>query len=809
MGRLFREAESERDEEQVSLMAIASDAGYTSTPELISSSEPSEDEASRRATRQRKEAMQRVADDEPSKHPPALTSDTEQSEEESADNVKEPPTKRMKSKSTRKMARKRAAKDRRLKVAKLMDNFAPPHTAPVTSMPTLINVGEILPAIAAAPTRIVGNTNRLVISHSSNSFVLCGGVGACEPTLTGQSASGALLTAPVTEAYHRLPSPEDDSLFMADVEETERSLAHVEWIGTPSSLTMIQGAAFALGAVTGMVIIEDDPSSPRSPSPPSSIATDDRGGPSTPGTPEEEPPERDFSEGESEPCVAMMLSDKMLNQIDHRAFHMRSGSKFLLMILDSGCTCHIFSGPKECMTNYKSTKVRIATANASSVGLWAIGIGDFPIIMTDDYEEEVRATLLNVLHAPSSSVSLFSVPSFLKVLEDRGSVTFKHLHAQLMIDETIIEAQRDQNLYTLEVELQHPSAEEFSAAAVKEAFPGISNPFEGVISKTEKMAIALHLARCHEPWRLTRSHLVKGNALGIEDPALVKDLIAVKALACLVCEQGKMHVTSLPKKVAEDWSKYSPFQYFQVDTCGPFEVQAGGLRHFTLWIDAGTRGGFLFFTKTINSNILVRQTIAVDAIARRHTEGIRYVGCDQHPAWMSKEVSLVFQQRGITRRGAEVDGHGQIGLAERTFRTLQERALCLMLHSGVPRSLFFYAVRHVFYTLQHDTASGTSKHELLFGIPTSFCQFFPFGCLGIAISGQRGKLELSSYGKQFVLVGYAEQFKRCYYLYDPQTQRIIVRGDRASLRFHPEQLPGLYFKFFFESERRRTRAFPR
>ena len=102
-----------------------------------------------------------------------------------------------------------------------------------------------------------------------------------------------------------------------------------------------------------------------------------------------------------------------------------------------------------------------------------------------------------------------------------------------------------------------------------------------------------------------------------------------------------------------------------------------------------------------------------------------------------------------------------------------------MLHSGVPTTLFFYAIRHIFYTMQHDAASGTSKHEALFGQSSAYCQFFPFGRLRIAVSGHRGKQELSSYGKEFVLVGYAENFKCCYYLYDPHTKRIIVRGNRA------------------------------
>ena len=170
MDRLFREGESERDKEQVSLLATAGDAGCTSVPELWSSSEPLDDDtaASRRATRQRREALHRWAKErgyatvavQPPEDPPALASHTEPSEDESTDTVEEPPTKRMKTKSMRKKARKRAAMDRRSKVAKLMNNFAPPPAALTTFLPLLINVGEILPAIAAARPRSVDSNNQ-------------------------------------------------------------------------------------------------------------------------------------------------------------------------------------------------------------------------------------------------------------------------------------------------------------------------------------------------------------------------------------------------------------------------------------------------------------------------------------------------------------------------------------------------------------------------------------------------------------------------------------------------------------------------
>ena len=187
MEKLFREAETSRDGAPVSLLATAGDEDFDSVPDLIESSEPSDNDTreTRDALRRRRAAMHHQAaergygtDDQP-----ALASSTEPSESDSADTVEEPPTKRMKTKAARKKARKRAALDRRAKVAKMMSSFASPPIAPTTSMPMLINEGEILPAHAASQPRSIDNENRLVISHPSNSFVLCGGVGASTRTL--------------------------------------------------------------------------------------------------------------------------------------------------------------------------------------------------------------------------------------------------------------------------------------------------------------------------------------------------------------------------------------------------------------------------------------------------------------------------------------------------------------------------------------------------------------------------------------------------------------------------------------------------
>ena len=147
----------------------------------------------------------------------------------------------------------------------------------------------------------------------------------------------------------------------------------------------------------------------------------------------------------------------------------------------------------------------------------------------------------------------------------------------------------------------------------------------------------------------------------------------------------------------------------------PSMEQAGGLTHFTVWLDARTRAGYLFFSKDKNSQIAVRQTEKVDNLARKTGDGVRIVHVDSHPAWRCERWKIILEQRGIVPQFAEVHGHGQIGLVERLFRTIQERSTCSMIHSGVPKRLFFYAVRHFYYHWMRDESAGISRWEKFSG----------------------------------------------------------------------------------------------
>ena len=250
----------------------------------------------------------------------------------------------------------------------------------------------------------------------------------------------------------------------------------------------------------------------------------------------------------SQHTANVIRTSSTTSEVQHRAFALQPGGKKLVMIVDSGCTAHIFSGPRECMTNYRPQRTKISTANSQSGGLWAIGVGELPVIMLGEEEEEVNATLKKVLHTPTSSVSLFSIPSFLRVLAKRATAIFFDTKCILEIDRDVsITAWIEDNLYCLDLELQHPADQEFAAMGVINPLPTVNDPFEGCTSPETKRAMLLHLERCHEPWSQTRKYLKAGKNFGIQDSAMLKLMIALRGLpqGCMSCDMGKTHVPVL------------------------------------------------------------------------------------------------------------------------------------------------------------------------------------------------------------------------------------------------------------------------
>ena len=83
-------------------------------------------------------------------------------------------------------------------------------------------------------------------------------------------------------------------------------------------------------------------------------------------------------------------------------------TNYVTFVLDTGCSQHIFNGKRESMVNFNHKIQRISTANDKG-GLSALGVGDLPVVLTDDMDAEQSVVLQEVLWAPNATASMLSV----------------------------------------------------------------------------------------------------------------------------------------------------------------------------------------------------------------------------------------------------------------------------------------------------------------------------------------------------------------------------------------------------------------
>jgi hypothetical protein len=83
-------------------------------------------------------------------------------------------------------------------------------------------------------------------------------------------------------------------------------------------------------------------------------------------------------------------------------------TNYVTFVLDTGCSQHIFNGKRESMVNFNHKIQRISTANDKG-GLSALGVGDLPVVLTDDLDADQSVVLEEVLWAPNATASMLSV----------------------------------------------------------------------------------------------------------------------------------------------------------------------------------------------------------------------------------------------------------------------------------------------------------------------------------------------------------------------------------------------------------------
>ena len=236
----------------------------------------------------------------------------------------------------------------------------------------------------------------------------------------------------------------------------------------------------------------------------------------------------------------------------------------VVFVLDTGCSQHIYNGKRESMINFTHKIQRISTANDKG-GLSALGVGDLPVVLTDDLDAEQSVVLEEVLWAPNATASMLSISQSVvngctQGADEEGA--WIRLPAPLL---SYILAESQGGLYLIRAVLQIVSAEVISLTTHTKTDTSV----EMAKADINKLALQVHASFGHINWTAVKQRLTQGGdeQVGGLTPALVDLLLAIKTLFCAACDASKKTQLSLPKFIEHPptW----PWELVQADNSGP------------------------------------------------------------------------------------------------------------------------------------------------------------------------------------------------------------------------------------------------
>ncbi|WAQ84758.1 hypothetical protein PtA15_5A331 [Puccinia triticina] len=239
--------------------------------------------------------------------------------------------------------------------------------------------------------------------------------------------------------------------------------------------------------------------------------------------------------------------------------------------------------------------------------------------------------------------------------------------------------------------------------------------------------------------------------LGIK-PSIMNE---VDVQRCTVCVQSKMH--QKPFKSRSPYCSDKPGKLIHLDV-GSFEVQSReGYKYFVTFIDDFSKC-VSFFPMKSKSNVFSCFKLFRAHFERENSIKILALRSDNSGEYMSTEFSSYLAHSGITHEPGPPHSPELNGVAERTNRTLGNLIRCSLASSGLPKSFWADALRHISFTINsvpcHTPAGFRAPNEIL-GLPLiNPSSLHPFGCLVWYKVPEANRAKLNNKGRSALLLSY-------------------------------------------------------
>ena len=217
---------------------------------------------------------------------------------------------------------------------------------------------------------------------------------------------------------------------------------------------------------------------------------------------------------------------------------------------------------------------------------------------------------------------------------------------------------------------------------------------------------------------------------------------------CDVCTKGKQAHAAI--NTAPDDRAKAPLQMVHSDLAGPITPTAkGGFRYAICFVD--DYSGFVCHYFLRNKSDATRATAQfladVSAIVT-----VKVLRTDNGGEYTSNEFKDLLVKHAIKHEMSAPHTPSQNGTAERWWRTGFDMVRCVLLASGLPKSLWTYALRNSDYTRNrcYQKRTGSTPYEMFLGKRPNLKNMVPFGTPCYVLEENTKKLDDRSQMGHFI-----------------------------------------------------------
>ena len=408
------------------------------------------------------------------------------------------------------------------------------------------------------------------------------------------------------------------------------------------------------------------------------------------------------------------------------------------LLVDCGATTHIVNDESKFIRfdeNFDPAHHFLELADGSRSNNLATRKGDACVKLRDEKGNVHECVLQDALLVPSFSQCIFSVQSAV----DRGAqVEFSRDSATLFANGTKFQIRKSGKLYYL-------------------------NTCSAVSEKSAKHTL--------KEWHEILGHCNTKDVLRLEDVVHGMTIMDRETFDCGVCIRGKMAQTFNRKP---DKRAKSCLDLVHFDLAGPIEPAAKeGFRYALGCVDDFSGLIHIYFLKQKSDTVRATEKFLADVSPFGSVKRIR---SDQGGEFISEAFeSLLIANKIKHERSAPHSPH-QNGTVERSWRSLFEMARCLLIQSGLPKSMWTYALMAAVYTRNrcYNPRTECTPFQSFTGSKPNIAHMQKFGCTCYALVQNPKKLDDRS--EKGVFVGY-DKGSPAFLVYFPDSQ--IVRKVRC------------------------------